>query len=650
MPTISCLFLRIFPALICLHVWLSAPSAVSAAPFERESIISFHSRIEVRKDRSLKVTETIKVRCLGDQVKHGLDREFPVEYHNKEGGVFHVGFAMQSVTLDGAPEPYVVQDIANGKMARIGQADVLLPHGEHTFVLVYVADKLLGSPKNLDGLYWDVTGSGWRLPIEQVEAVIELPEGASVHDLNAFTGPAGAKGSDYQSGIDGKGVARVVTTHSLDPGEGLTVFVTWPKGFVNKMGGVEHLERLLLWHRGKVAAWAGFLPALLYLLLVRWRATRQTAGKTIMPVFDPPVGYSPSAMRYLREMGYDAKTLAAAILSMAVKGFLSINREDRTYILTRDKTPEHELPPEEACIGAALFRAATTVRLEQASYPIVRPAIADFSKALADRCDGILFKSNLSRLMPVLLWSMAMLALNVLFIPKYFQEQGAGIMIVFMAVLAFPVVLLGRHAAKMWVTGRKAASGFMLFSVLIFAGIALFLLFATAKLVSPQIVCLILGTALVNACFFFRLKAYTPAGHAAMDAIEGFRLFLSGMVKDRPEIMQPASINSGHYERLLPYAVALDVEKAWSGHFSAELARAGLKYGDLWDDGMPGWYYTQGSGAFGGDSFASDLSCGLASAVFASSSQPGSDGGGSTDSGGGGYSGGGDSGGGGGGW
>jgi hypothetical protein len=106
-------------------------------------------------------------------------------------------------------------------------------------------------------------------------------------------------------------------------------------------------------------------------------------------------------------------------------------------------------------------------------------------------------------------------------------------------------------------------------------------------------------------------------------------------------LFERESINSGHYERLLPYAVALDVEKAWSVHFSAELARAGLTHADLWNDGMPGWYYTQGSGSFGGDSFASDLSCGLASAVFASSSLPGSDGGGSTDSGGGGGGGGG---------
>ena len=66
-----------------------------------EEILSFASRIIVHADSSLTVTETIKVRATGDQIKRGIYRDFPTTAKDSLGIVKKVGFRVEDVTRDG---------------------------------------------------------------------------------------------------------------------------------------------------------------------------------------------------------------------------------------------------------------------------------------------------------------------------------------------------------------------------------------------------------------------------------------------------------------------------------------------------------------------------------------------------------------------
>src|SRR5690606_41889205 len=63
-------------------------------------------------------------------------------------------------------------------------------------------------------------------------------------------------------------------------------------------------------------------------------------------------------------------------------------------------------------------------------------------------------------------------------------------------------------------------------------------------------------------------------GREVMDGIDGLRLYLELAEKDRMALAGAPAISPAHYETLLPYAIALGVEKAWSNHFEAVLAEA----------------------------------------------------------------------------
>src|SRR6476659_8625106 len=69
-----------------------------------ERILRFLSDVQVQKDSSLEVTETIEVSVENVAINHGIFRDFPTRYRNpRGGGQIRVGFTFESATLDGLP-------------------------------------------------------------------------------------------------------------------------------------------------------------------------------------------------------------------------------------------------------------------------------------------------------------------------------------------------------------------------------------------------------------------------------------------------------------------------------------------------------------------------------------------------------------------
>jgi uncharacterized membrane protein len=101
----------------------------------------------------------------------------------------------------------------------------------------------------------------------------------------------------------------------------------------------------------------------------------------------------------------------------------------------------------------------------------------------------------------------------------------------------------------------------------------------------------------------------------------------------------PPPMSTERYERFLPYAVALDVEKPWTKYFEKTLPAEAAAYSPAW-----GHFGSRSFGSVGGmnDAIMSSMNTGVSSSLPQSSSSSGG--------GGGGFSGGGGGGGGGGGW
>ena len=145
----------------------------------------------------------------------------------------------------------------------------------------------------------------------------------------------------------------------------------------------------------------------------------------------------------------------------------------------------------------------------------------------------------------------------------------------------------------------------------------------------------------VTVTFGFLIGAPTPAGRQLLDQIEGFKRYLGVAEKWDLQALQGPSerepeLDTGRFERLLPYAVALDVEDAWTGKFTAAVGATAAVAATT----SMTWYAASGRGANLGDlgGMTRSLSKGLSSQIASSSSPPGSSSGGR--GGGGGFSGG----------
>jgi hypothetical protein len=639
--------------LACAAVLTLSPSPAQDLPSGPERILSFQSEITVSTDGSMQVHETIKVRAAGEQIRRGIYRDFPTDYRDRLGNRYVVGFEMLEATRDGQPENYRVESRENGKRVYLGRKSVLLSPGEYTYSITYRTTRQLGFFPDHDELYWNVTGNGWAFPIEGAAAAVNLPAGIrpAAILLEGYTGPQGSLGKEFEASIDPQGRPTFTTTQPLGPAEGLTIVVSWPKGFIAPPTREMKIRWFLEDNRSTLVGLAGLLLLLGYYFVAWVMVGRDPERGVIMPLYAPPAGFSPAAVRYVTEMGYDQRVFGAAIINMAVKKYLSIQEKNGAFTLVRGSADSSTLSPEEKAAADKLFGDRNRIELQNTQHAQIAAAIAGLKTWLRLHLEKIYFLTNQRYLIPGLAFSTLLLAAVALAAPGE-SKITAGFMTIWLTGWSVGVLFLLSQVIQAWRgvgsggTGRRIVSAggaifLTLFSLPFLAG-EVFGLYVLATATSPAVIVILLLVAGTNFLFHHLMKAPTRSGRALLDKIEGFKMFLAATEEDRMNILYPASRTPELFEKYLPYALALGVEQAWSEQFASVLAQAGQS-GKTYS---PAWYSGTGWTNLGAVGFASSMGSSISGAISSSSHAPGSSSGG----GGGGSSGGGGGGGGGGGW
>ncbi len=628
--------------------FLSATAAFAAGG-DTERILDFESEIQIHEDAAITVTETIKVVCSGREIKRGIIREIPTSYRDRLGNTVRVTLEILEVLRDGEPEPYRREKVSNGVRIFIGRKDRFLNPGVVTYTVRYRSNHQLGFFKEYDELYWNVTGNDWTFPIDHARAVIHLPDRAGLIQQWAYTGPPGSQGNDFTFHKDPAGSLVFETTRAFSPGEGFTVAVAWPKGFVREPSRFQEAARLFGDNMALPASAGGLLIVLAYYLVVWFRVGRDPEAGVIVPLFEPPRGVSPAAVRFVSRKGFDHRTFAAAVLNLAVKGVLSIDEDEGDYTLCRKNAAVADgLSPGEKRLVSVLFKQGPVLDLDRSNHRRVGKALKALRNSLAREYEKTYILMNSKHMVPGLVLTLMTLGALVIYAAQpplaLFMCLWLSIWTLGCGALAVRVITQWRAvlsgAVASW-GNRAGAVGTTLFALPFVAGeIAGLGAFAAAT--SPAAAGLFLVLLAVNGVFYQLLKAPTLLGRKILDQIEGFRLYLSVAEKDRLGILHPPEKTPQLFEKYLPYALALDVEHEWSEQFADVLAKAGEASGGY----SPAWYSGRSFHGAGAAGFAAGIGNSLSGAVASSASAPGS----SSGSGGGGSSGGGGGGGGGSGW
>jgi len=603
-----------------------------------EKITLFSSDIEVLSDRSLRVTETISVIAENAAIRRGIYRDFPTIYPIP-GGWGHLGFRdktgfdVDAILVDGKASLWHRETLDNGVRLYIGDPDHYVSVGAHRYEIRYTTTRQIASTDGRDILRWNVTGQGWTFPIDRAIATVHLPNGQSGSELKAWTGSSGSQEQAYTSSVNANGSVTFKTTRALQPFEGLTISINLPPDIIAppQFRAWSVISNNFLLILGLL-----FLIALPIYYLRAWRAVgRDPEPGPIIADYHPVRGLSAAAHRFIINNQVDNETYTAALLGMAVKGWISIVQHSKksftVYKQSADKSPARShtpLSPAEQHVYDILFHKSNAVDLGTTYDPVVSASKKKLVRFLTKEWRDAIYV-NTRRYG----WGGLVIgALALLFSGIHLNNFQMGLTL-FAPILIFCVLglLFSQPEART-------------IALIIFIGSSLLVV---AKWLGPDTIeipwqlwmgGLVLAMYLL---FNYLLSAPTPFGRKVLDEIAGFKLYLETAEQDRLDILHPPERTPELFERLLPYAIALGVENRWSEQFAEVFSQQSAQNNSY----QPQWYTGNYSRQLSAANLGGALSSGLSSSVASASTAPSS-----TSSGGGGGGGSGGGGGGGGGW
>ncbi len=553
-----------------------------------ERILSYDIDVKVNADNTLDVEETIRVHAEGNQIRRGIYRDFPTRYKDRYGNNVVVGFTVESLRRDGRAEPWFTENLSNGVRVNFGNDDFLQVPADYTYTLRYRTTRQVGFFDDHDELYWNAIGTGWNFSIEQGSVSVHLPQPVAIAAMRAegYTGAQGEKGQDFTATLPAPGEARWTLKNPLPPQNGLTIVLSFPKGIVAAPSAGQKATWFLKDNRSILMALGALILMFGYLFL-RWtQIGRDPPAGIIISRYEPPAGYSPAALRFIRKMAADDRCFTADLVALAVQGLIHIKSEKKLlgsdkWTLERTGTKAtSNLPASQRALLEDLFDGGNILPVTPANRTQFMSAKLTQTKVMEKAYSGRMFKRNGKPTGLALLVGIAAMVV------AFSLSGGAGI----------PILI--------------AISFAMLVTLIVFGRL---------------------------------LAAPTPEGRKLLDEIEGLKLYLS--VAEREDLArlrgpgaEPA-LDAGRYESLLPYAIALDVEDAWTAKFTAAVGAAAAQEAAS----NLSWYHGAGIGSLSqlSNSLGGSFSSSIASASTPPGSSSGGGGGGSSGGGGGGGGGGG---------
>ncbi|MCQ2444165.1 MAG: DUF2207 domain-containing protein [Mailhella sp.] len=654
---------RIYLAVL---LWMLAALGMPSAGAEAAiTVRSFDTTISVLGNGDIDVTEDLLVDIPPEGEFHGIFRDIPVKTRWRERG--RSVMEVVSVTLDGQARPADDVD-AGGGSVRVFQRDRerLLRPGAHRFVLRYRMTGQVGMFEKNDELTWNVTGDAWEKPIGRATCTVVCPKGAPEYGIAAWLGTSGSReegGVSWKSERQGRStVMTFATRRAILPGEQLTVAAGWGKGYVT-------LDVPLRESRAGMLFGGLFAAILGYFCIVWWLFGRDPAKGVVIPLFrapgEPPL--SPAAVAFLNaKANTGPHCFGAALLSLAVKGVCTIrgsSKEGYEVCLGGSDVPkggslsagmsaeEEAIVDELRIAGGTVYaggaRGRRSAEKGRSSAEVLHSMRWAMDRALRKNLGRLWIGGHDGTLTGALMasaWTFLGVAAAVagiaavLWIEDLLDED---IVDTFLGIAGMVLMMswiggnMFRGLLRLWSRNRV---GFFIFGTAL-AGIggawryclAIVIMDMADDVAADLPVWTMLGVLCVPCVFSFIMDAPTPEARRLLDGIEGLAMYIGTAEKGRMNALNLPERSMDHYEKLLPYAVALGLEKAWGAYFADVLAAHAVDVERrTWLD----------AGTCGGFSSAADRSASSGGGSSGSGSSFGGGGGGAGSGGGGGGGGG----------
>lgn len=490
-----------------------AAVAQTASNTEDFTITSFAGEYYLNdndKQGSLKVTETIDVFFRG--YNHGILRALPRDYKGKS-----TNLEVTSVTDSvGANIPYTTYESNGNLVLKIGDANKVIT-GAKRYIIDYRQQNVVTFYDDHDEWYWDINGDGWSQEFTKVSATLHTP--ASIKGKRCFTGKYGSSAQDCT--IENElGGTVFKTTKTLKAGETLSVVAAFNPGYFTKPPLSETLLPIL-WRAAQVVVPAVLLTGFGF---VEWRKKgKDLKGRgTIIPAYEPPKGFSAAESAAILNYAVSPKAISATIIDLAIRKYVRIAEVTEKKIFKDGKAIQLEL------------RSADYSKLKRHEVDILDAIFPGRTPGEIVKIDSL--KNKLYKTQANVQKSIMAQLVNEKYFPSNPITAGAKLFII---------------------AGVAIVLGFILGSWLSFG---------------------LVGGGAMLVLFGSLMKRRTAQGVAVLEEIKGLKLYIETAEADRIKMLQSVDAKYAPktdapartvelFEKLLPFAIILGVEKTWAKEF-----------------------------------------------------------------------------------
>ena len=606
---------------------------------DRENIIDYDIEIHVNKDASMDVKEKITVNALGDEIQHGIYRDFPTQYKNKT-----VSFKINDVTLDDEDVKYTTESVSRGVRIKIGSSNEYVSEGIHTYVIDYTTERQMFFEEDYNELYWNLIGSGWNFDIEECSAKIYFPKGTEIleDDIKAYVGAYGnsEEADDVYWYVDeNESCVYFNVFHEIPSQNAFTIVVRAEKGTIAEPTLGQRFRWFIQDNAMFVVILIGMIGLGVWQFIVWKKYGKDPEKNVIIPKYYPPEGMDVGDVKYVDTMGKTDRILEATFISLATKGFLKFDKgSEKNSVMTVEKTysknPD-EYKDELSEFERDVYRSIGSkekLGYTPSLYDILQRLKKRISKKLSEKYDDKVFFKNIiysviSIVVSVILFVVGAIVGTISnpYITSYGIENIMTILAI--AFIFFMVIFLCKDLIKAK-SNRLISFIFILIwgvPFLIF-GILMSLEVLRSFMESIFQAFIIVGIVLQNYLFIKWIPRYTQEGMRIKEDIDGFKMFINVAKDDYFKDKTPEM-----FDKYFAYAYVLGLENKWASKFEDILKQA---------DYIPTWCstYMFDDGVFNCPAFTSSFSSTFSSSMSSASTAPASS---SSSSGGGGFSGGG---------
>lgn len=610
-----------------------------------EHILSFHSDIDISKDAEVTITEKIKVYADGNEIRRGIMRSLPL-WRNINGKKIRIRYDIISVLRDGEKDGYHTENGSSDMIIYFGKKDVLLEPGVYQYELKYQTKDQISFFETYDEFFWNVNGNLGIFKVDEVSARVTLPDNAEILQQSCYTGTYGTNESNC--------VSKQVNSHAISwsannlaENEGLSVAVGFKKGIFTPPPPPTMLEKY-----GVLIALFLSALGLCFYFYNSWQKYGIDPQKPVAyPQFNSPQDLSPAAIGYLEKEYYAGEMITAAIINLAIKGFIKIIEDDKRilgifggkeYTLEKLKEPDQTLPKEEINLMNKFFSGkSNTIAFDGKYNSKIEYAVSDFTASLKFQYDEFLKKGNntskiiLPLLSIIILYGLGLyLSYNLTFSEVHL---AAGLIVGGISLFVGIVFAVSFERYKL----MRIFFGFVAVGMVVVMGTIITADTSRSENIGFYASYAFLTFGFIGMVLFqYLIKQPTPEKLETKSLIEGYKMYLGTAEEKTLQFHNPPQMTPEVFEKMLPFAMVLGVDKIWGEKFQNMLKNSAMQNQSY----QSNWFV---GASIMNMNFANTLNSSLSQSIASSSTQPSSSGSGS---GGGGFSGGGGGGGGVGGW